>query len=472
MARRLPDEAPSGHLPRDPARVDLDRTPAGGPDGPSVWYHRNEQDRLASLASYRILDTDPEPPYDAVARLAAAVLGAPAAMVTLIDEDRQWCKAVHGLPTELREVDRAVSFCSDAVALESPLVVEDAPATPRYAANALVTGQPGIRAYAGVPLIGRDGLPIGALCVLDWRRRTFSRAQLDDLAALAGSVVTHLELRRVDRTTGRDPGELLADALDPRRLRAAIDRGELVNRYQPILDMSTGEPYAFEALVRWNHPELGVIPPALFLPAMERTGLMHALGRAVLAGALDLVTDLRGTSLLDWSPKVAVNVSGTQLMPAGLAASVADALSERRLDPDVLCVEVTESVPVQGAAVEELGELHRLGVGIALDDYGAGTATAGKVLDLPLTALKLDRSLAGSVHQSSRSHAVVRSTFQMAGQIGLEVICEGIETTDQLQALVALGATLGQGWLFSPPLGANHVAPYLAVFRSLRPVGS
>lgn len=472
MARRLPDDAPLGRPLAAPlaALPEAIREGSGAPGRPSVWLHRSEQDRLASLVSYHVLDTDPEPPYDAAARLAAVVLDAPAAMVTLIDEDRQWCKAIYGLSDQLREVDRAVSFCSDAVALESPLVVEDALAAPRYAANPLVAGAPGIRAYAGVPLVGRDGLPIGALCVLDWQPRTFSRAQLDDLAALAGNVVTLLELRRVDRATGRDPGALLADALDPRRLRAAVDQGELVNRYQPILDVSTGEPYALEALVRWNHPELGVIPPALFLPAMERTGLMHALGRSVLAGALDLVTGLRQASSLGWSPKVAVNVSGTQLTLPGLAVSVAEALADRRLEPEVLCVEVTESVPVEGAAVEELGELQRLGVGVALDDYGSGTATAGKILDLPVTALKLDRSLASSVNESARSHAVVRSTFQMADQIGLEVICEGIETAEQLEALLALGATLGQGWLFSPPLGPNHVAPYLAAFHSLRPV--
>lgn len=449
-------------------------SPARAPDpggtgcGSGVWRHRNEDDRLESLASYKILDTAPEPAYDAAARLAAVVCGAPAAMVSLVDRDRQWFKATYGLAGLDRETGRSDSFCSDAVALESTLVVEDALATPRYVRNGLVAGKPGIRSYAGVPLVGRDGLPLGTLCVVDWRARSFSPAQLDDLAALARNVVTQLELRRVDRSNGRDPEALLADALDPVRLRTAIEEGEFVNRYQPIVDMSTGVPCSLEALVRWAHPGLGVIPPSLFLPAMERTGLMHVLGRRVLGDALDLAADLGSRPSLVWEPKVAVNVSGTQFESPGLAAAVADALSARQLRPDVLCIEVTESVPVRdGLAAAELGALRQLGVGIALDDYGSGTATAGKILDLPITALKLDRALASSINVSPRSTAIVLSTFQMADDIGLEVICEGIETAKQQEGLLEAGATLGQGWLFSPPLGANHVDRYLATFQEL-----
>ncbi len=437
-----------------------------GPSGPTscrrpplrtVWWHPREADRLASLASYKILDTRSEAPYDSAVQLAATLCAAPAAMVTLVDDDRQWFKASIGLAGMGCETPRIDSVCSDAVALESRLVIEDARKNPRYAANRLVSGPPFIRAYAGVPLIGRDGLPLGTICVVDTRPRRFTATQLGSLEAMALNVVTHLELRRVDGLLGRDPARLLDDALDPLRLRRAIDTGEFVSRFQPIVDMQTGEPRAFEALVRWSHPELGEIPPALFLPAMERTGLMRSLGRSVLADALDLARALEAQERWIPVPRVAVNVSGTEFDAPGLAGEIADSLHVRSVAPAALCVEVTETAPFEtGRAAAEIAELHRLGVGVALDDFGSGTATVGKIVDLPVTAVKLDRSLATAM-DSPRARAVVASTVHMATEIGFELSGEGIETARQRDELVGLGVTVGQGWLFSRALEPAQV---------------
>ncbi len=330
----------------------------GTGDGGGIWA---QQVSHASLA-----DRD-----EAAARLAALACAAPAAMVCLVGEEHLWVKAGYGLRAMSSHPPRANSPCSDTVALESTLVVEDAASDEAYTDSLFVLGGPKIRAYAGVPLVGRDGLPLGTLCVLDWRPRAFSGAQLENRAALAERVVTRLELRRVDRAMGRDRDALLADALDPVRLRQAIDEGEFACCFPPIVCLDSGHAGAFEALVRWCHPSLGVIPPALFLPAMERTGLMHALGRSVLHGALDLAAELGATDGGEVFPKVAVNVSGTQLETPGFADEVAEALSARNLPAHSLCVEVTESVPLErgGAAAA----LRALGVGIALDDDGAGT---------------------------------------------------------------------------------------------------
>ena len=427
-----------------------------------IWLHPREDERLVSLLSYKILDTAPESAYDSATRLAARACNAPAAMVSLVDRDRQWFKAVHGIQGLASEVDRSDSLCSDAVACESVLVVEDTLSVPRYARSALVAGAPGIRAYAGVPLIGRDALPLGTLCVVDWRTRSFSSSELEDLVALAHSVVTHLELRRVDSSLGRDSGGLLRDALDSIRLRTAIEMGEFVNHYQPIVDMGSGEVIALEALVRWRHPELGVIPPAFFLPAMERTGLMNALGLRVLADALDMAVGLRSVPGIGNAPKVAVNVSGTQLGSYGFSAAVAEELSRRHLTGGDLCIEVTESVPLLGNAVAaELEELRGIGVGVALDDYGTGNATAGQILELPLTTIKLDRSLVSAVTASERSKAIVVSTLRLAEQLDLEVSCEGIETSAQRDVLLAAGARLGQGWLFSMPVDRERTVGLL-----------
>src|SRR5487761_1846514 len=130
-----------------------------------VWLHHAEADRLGSLASYKVLDTSPEPAYDALTALAARLCDAPAAAVVLVDAERQWFKSKRGLSAD--ETPRTMSICSDVVATGVPIAVPDARRQRRYRRNPLVTGSPYIRAYLGVPLIGRDGLPLGALCVID-----------------------------------------------------------------------------------------------------------------------------------------------------------------------------------------------------------------------------------------------------------------------------------------------------------------
>ena len=417
-----------------------------------VWRHRSEEERLESLASYHILDTPPEPAYDAAARLAARVCDAPAGMVSLVDHDRQWLKAVYGLEPLRGELARAHSVCSDAVALGSVLVLEDTLAAPRYAAHPLVAGAPGVRAYAGVPLIGRDGLPLGTICALDWRPRAFTPDELENLAALAEGIVAQLELRRSDRASGRLAETLLADARDARRLRRAIEEGEFFCRYQPIVDMATGAALAFEALVRWQHPVCGELGPASFLPAIERTGLMRALGRRVLADAVDLAAALRVHTTTGRAPAVTCNVSGGAFDIPGFADEVAAALRQRAVPATSLTIEVTESVPFcEKAATRELRALAEMGVLIALDDYGQGTATAGRLAELPIGVVKLDALLATGL-DSPRTRAVVASTVALAEEIGVSLIGEGIETRRQRDELCALGVRIGQGWLFDPPL--------------------
>ncbi len=157
--------------------------------------HFAEDERLAALRSYEILDTAPDPVLDRPAALAAHACGTPMAAVVLVDADRQWLKATVGLGA-LKQTPRAWSFTSDAVAAGAPLVITDARDHPRYADNPLVTGEPGARAFAGVPLIGLDGLPLGALCVIDREPRTFDAQALELLAVLADRVVRLLEARR------------------------------------------------------------------------------------------------------------------------------------------------------------------------------------------------------------------------------------------------------------------------------------
>lgn len=427
-----------------------------------VRLHRDEEDRLRSLTSYRILDTAPERAYDAAAVMAAAACGTAGAMVTLVDRDRQWFKAVAGSMRMGRETPRSDSFCSDVVAASTELVVPDALADPRHASKRVVTGAPWVRAYAGVPLVSRDGVPLGALCVVDPQPRSFTWHQLQQLGELASVVVAHLELRRTDLEGGRDPSALVPDALDPLRLRSAIEQGDVRPWFQPVVDMANGSVLAFEALARWHHPVAGILAPASFLPAAERTGLMDVLHRKVLADATGLVADLRSRSGTGSVPHVAVNVSGREVGERGFASAIEEALARRGLVGSDLCVELTESVPVDcDVAASELRQLRQLGVGVALDDYGAGVAATGRLLELPISVLKIDRTLTHAAASSARGRAVVRATLQMADEIGIDVVCEGVETPEQRDVLLELGARRGQGWLFGAPAPRGEVDRYL-----------
>ena len=428
-----------------------------------VWLHPREEDRLESLHSYGVLDSPTDPALRDVARLAAAVCDAPAAMVCFVDRQHQWFVATHGLAAGLIGSSRIDSICSDVVATESRLVIEDARTNPRYARNQLVHGKPYLRAYAGIPLFGRDGLPIGTLCALDWRPRPFSDQQIEYLEILADQVVTRLELQRADRASGRAEECVLGDALDARRLRRGIEAGEFTTRFQSIVNMRTEAVIGVEALVRWNHPQLGMVSPAFFLPAMERTGLMIPLGRYVLESALDLACDMARLVGTGPVPTLNVNVSGSELRSPGLADAIDLALRERGLPSSALCIEITETVPLPGkGAVCELEKINALGVGISLDDFGSGTATLGQIATLPLTAIKLDRELVLSAESSRRGAQILQSGANLARDLNLEYCVEGVETPSQRELVLDAGIEHGQGWLFSPPLDATQLLMYLA----------
>jgi len=154
----------------------------------------NEQTRLEALRSYGILDTDPEEEFDALTRLAAYLCGTPIALISLVDATRQWFKSKVGL--ELAETPRDVSFCAHTILQSEPLVVPDAQKDPRFSQNPLVTSNPNIRFYAGMPLQSEKGLGLGSLCVIDKTPRQLAPEQIQGLEVLGRAVVTHLQLRR------------------------------------------------------------------------------------------------------------------------------------------------------------------------------------------------------------------------------------------------------------------------------------
>ncbi len=409
--------------------------------------HRAERDRLDSLASYDIVGTTSEPQLDAITALLAELCDVPLAAVTVVDAAEQWFTSLHG--AELVAGPRDGSFCADVVADGSALVVPDARADVRFRDLPSVTGM-GVRAYAGVPLVGREGLPLGTLCVFDRRPRDFSDRELATMADLARMVVLVLEQRRRDGTDGLRAAGVLDEARDPVRLRQALDTGELVPWFQPLVDICTGRPHAVEALLRWEHPQLGTLPPSAFLPAVEASALVVPVGRAVLDASVAQVAALRRRGV-HLPGGVAVNVASGQLARPGLASDVVSALSRHGVDGSQVAVEITEatSLPDPDLARAELDQLVLAGVRVVIDDYGLGWSNLSRVLELPVCSLKLDRSIAGAADSDPRAAAMVRSTVRLASSLGLEVVAEGVETARGRQVLADAGCVWAQGWLFS-----------------------
>lgn len=429
---------------------------ATAPSRPRAPLHPEEADRQESLRSYGLLDTPRESAYDDLVRLAAALLDTPMAMVSLVDRDRQWFKASVG--TTLTETPRDEAFCAYVAATGEPLVVPDASVDPRFAQFDLVKS--GVRSYAGVPLVGRDGLPLGALCVLDTRPRRFDNETLSTVWVLADRVTAQMELGRADLRAGlrrADTTHVDSNAA----LRQALDNGEVRPFFQPIIDLTTGRASGMEALVRWVHPERGEIPPGDFLPAMEASGLIAPVGRYVAREALRALRRCYDLGQARPPFGVSINVSPAQLTEPGLAATILDEIRRLGLPPAVVTVELTETGTITpiSAIAHELEDLRAAGVRIDVDDFGSGYSTLERMLDLPLTGLKIDRGIICRIPGDDRATRVVGWLIRGAHDIGLEVVAEGVETEAQLDFLREHGCDRVQGFLFGRALPIEAFFP-------------
>jgi diguanylate cyclase (GGDEF)-like protein/PAS domain S-box-containing protein len=238
-------------------------------------------------------------------------------------------------------------------------------------------------------------------------------------------------------------------------LPAALNAGQLRLDYQPILDISSQALRGFEALLRWDHPERGLIPPVEFIPAAEETGAIVDIGRWVLEEACRqavLWNDNDSRSL--W---MSVNVSAVQLYHPGFVADVRRVLQATGLPAALLTLELTESVLIVHDRAEAiLAELRAVGVGIAIDDFGTGYSSLAYLQRFPISSFKVDRSFISQLNETGDS-GLVRSILAMAEAFGLTTVAEGIETTHQLSALDDLGCNLGQGFYLGRPQSAAEI---------------
>ena len=281
--------------------------------------------------------------------------------------------------------------------------------------------------------------------------------------------------KAVGRDTRRcyDPAmlqERLEHAELHRDLQNAILRGDLILRYQPIVDLTTGELSSFEALVRWPHPNRGVITPNRFIPLAEETGLIVPLGRWTIQRAARDAAALREVPG-GQDVRVAVNVSARQFAVPGLMADIRAGLAEAGLEPEALTVELTESAlilrPEEGGGAGSLDALKRLGVALAIDDFGTGYSSLSYLHDLPFDALKIDKSFVDEITDSQRRMDLVRGIIRIAEALGLAVIAEGVENERQRALLAEAGCAFGQGFLFSGPVGIDEALEMLRAQRAL-----
>jgi diguanylate cyclase (GGDEF)-like protein len=237
-------------------------------------------------------------------------------------------------------------------------------------------------------------------------------------------------------------------------LRQALERSEFEPYYQPIVDLRSGEITAFEALIRWNHPTRGLVPPNDFLPVADESGLMLPIGR--------LLTRTVCRQLAQWQAggpvRVSVNLSNQQFWHHALLSDIDDLLATNGLDPCCLVLEITEGVIMHSvdAARKTLEALHERGLDIHIDDFGTGYSSLEALHRLPIHALKIDRSFVSQLGVDQRGSELVRTIVLMGHNLGIELIAEGIETADQQAQLTGLGCQFGQGYLFSKPVPADQ----------------
>ena len=253
-------------------------------------------------------------------------------------------------------------------------------------------------------------------------------------------------------------------------LSGALDAEQLELHYQPIVDVSSQVIVGFEALLRWQHPERGLVSPLEFIPLAEETGLIVPIGRWVLQEATRQAAAWQNRSPLG-RLRMSVNVSVRQFQHPDLVGDVADALHRSGLHPSLLTLEITESLFAQDIeeATHKIGLLKDLGVRLALDDFGTGYSSLSYLRRFPIGTLKIDKSFIDDVTTSPEGHAVVAAITQLGQNLRLEVVAEGLENGNQLETLRSLDCPLGQGYHFSRPLVAGEAVKLLLTGRKPTP---
>jgi EAL domain-containing protein (putative c-di-GMP-specific phosphodiesterase class I) len=247
-------------------------------------------------------------------------------------------------------------------------------------------------------------------------------------------------------------------------LRRAVERQEFRLYYQPIVNVQTLRIQGFEALVRWQHPHRGLLPPSELIPVAEETGLIVPIGRWVLQEACRQMQEWHKEYPTDSPLRISVNLSGKQLSQPDLIQDVYRVLQETRLEADCLTLEITESVIMENAetAASMLAQLRELDVHLHIDDFGTGYSSLSYLHRFPVNTLKVDRSFVNRIGIDDENTEIVKTILTLAKNLGMDVIAEGVETHEQLTHLRKLGCHFAQGYLFSVPVDPEQARLLIA----------
>jgi len=237
-------------------------------------------------------------------------------------------------------------------------------------------------------------------------------------------------------------------------LRSAVDRNELSLSYQPLVDLHSGQLMGFEALLRWQHHELGQIPPNKFIPIAEESGLILPMTGWILTEATRQIAAWQKIGPLTSDLVISVNISGKHLSNDDLVGDVEDAIAVAGIKASTLKLEITESAAMENAesTISVLNRLKALGVKLSIDDFGTGYSSLSYLHRLPIDTLKIDRSFVYSVGEEGEDSEILQTIISLAKNLKKQVIAEGIETVSQLTLLQNLGCDYGQGYLLAKPL--------------------
>ncbi len=246
-------------------------------------------------------------------------------------------------------------------------------------------------------------------------------------------------------------------------LRYAIEEDEFVAYYQPIVDLKSMNLMGFEALMRWNHPTRGLVPPGEFIPVSENTGLIIPMTLWMLRDSCEKLASWRATNSENESLIMSVNLSGKHFAQNDLVEQVKKILNETGVPPQSIKLEITESAVMDNAeqVISILNQLKRVGIKLSIDDFGTGYSSLSYLHRFPIDTLKIDRSFVSSMENGTENGEIVRTVIALAKALNLDIIAEGIETIHQLHQLKILGAEYGQGYLFSRPLPLDETEKLL-----------
>ncbi len=430
-----------------------------------------ESARLSALYSTQILDTPPEPSYDAITRLAADYFEADSATIAFADETRVWIKSHCG--EAIRELPRSNSIFEMVLTADGPVVIPDIRQHPDFQGHKLHLRAMNVVFFASAPVRTTDGSMVGILTI--FRRQTRELLldhELRTLTNLATMVSSQLELGRLRLDSkrrrprpSRAAREVSPSPSWPRNsdLRRAIDRREFVLYYQPVVDLDSLEIVGLEALIRWQHPDRGLVSPTDFIPVAEECGLILPIGDWGLAEACSQIQAWTRENPENESLRVCVNLSARQFSRQGLADHVESLLQQSGTSSRQLGLEMTESslIPNMDTAQEVLGGLRALGISISMDDFGTGYSSLSYLNSIPIDVLKIDRSFVGRMTEGDQPLQIVRTIIELARVLGMDVVAEGIETGEQYLLLRQMGCRFGQGFLFAKPMPADQVSTLL-----------